>query len=277
MNNIELEQALLVCVHREREATVEVLRYLCEVESRGLHLERGFSSMFAYCTKKLGYAEQEAMLRIQAMRLIRVAPEVEQKIESGKMSMTVAAQIQGTVRREKLKVVEAKQLVADLTGASKREAEVKLAALFPEAPKVEKTRAISEELVEIRLTVTKEEAALIQELMDRKAHTNFERSHRKLYVNLVRKELGKTKKDTPPKCPDRVKRTRYIPAVTKRQIQARGQNRCQYQDPLSIQRCETHHGLQIDHIKPYSQGGAHHPQNLRLLCGAHNRLRNKKN
>jgi hypothetical protein len=43
----------------------------------------------------LGYSEPEAMLRIQAMRLVRKAPEVENRIEKGELSLTVAAMVQG--------------------------------------------------------------------------------------------------------------------------------------------------------------------------------------
>ena len=38
-------------------------------------------------------------------------------------------------------------------------------------------------------------------------------------------------------------------------------------------RCTAMHNLQIDHIQPYAHGGMHDPENLRVLCGAHNRWR----
>ena len=280
MNNTELEQALAASVARERLATADVLRYLREVEKRKLFVERGFSSLFVYCTKKLGYSEPEAQLRIQAMRLVRAIPEVARKMEHGTLSMSVAAQIQGVVRREKLSRERTGELVAELSGASKREAEKKLAELFPDAKPREKCRPISKDLVEIRFTVTREEAALVQQLLDRKAHTNFERKLDKLFMELVReahkKIEGNSAQDSLPHGPDsadEAPRSRYIPAKIRRQIWKRDEGRCQYQDPLTKQRCEASHGIQIDHRKPYANGGTHHPENLRLLCGAHNRSR----
>lgn len=54
MNNLELENALEASVRDERVATALVLKYLREVEKRKLYLERGYTSLFAYCTGKLG-------------------------------------------------------------------------------------------------------------------------------------------------------------------------------------------------------------------------------
>jgi hypothetical protein len=86
LNDLELERVLELCVQREREAIIEVLRHLREVEKRRLFLARGFSSLFAYCTGKLGYSEPEAQLRIQAMRLMRAVPEAGERIERGTLT-----------------------------------------------------------------------------------------------------------------------------------------------------------------------------------------------
>lgn len=275
MTNTELETALQNCVRVEREATAEVLRLLREVERRELYLERGCSSLFAYCRKRLGYSEPEAQLRIQAMRLVREVPSALERIESGTLSLSVAALVQSASKGTGL----ARELVAELSGASKREAESRLAEIFPEQAKPEKTKPISESAVEIRMTVSREEAEMLERLLDRKAHTNFERSKAKLFVELARAALAKLEgkareanpkaqeyplQDALPQRPDKV-RTRYIPSATRRKIWKRDQGKCQI--------CGTRHALEIDHIKPYCEGGSNEPENLRLLCGAHNRTR----
>ncbi|MGZ3698894.1 MAG: HNH endonuclease [Bdellovibrionota bacterium] len=35
-------------------------------------------------------------------------------------------------------------------------------------------------------------------------------------------------------------------------------------------RCESRYALEIDHILPVAHGGSHAPENLRVLCRAHN-------
>lgn len=258
-----LEQKLLVAVARERECTAEVLRLLREVERKRSYLGWGFNSLYAYCRKKLAYSEAETQIRISAMRL----PGAVEQIEDGSLSLSVAAEIQSTAKREELDPEETKELMVALAGTSKREAEKKIAALFPQQAKPERTKPISEDLVEIRMTVTREEAEMIERLLDRKSHTNFERSKAKLFVELARAALQKIEKnhleDALPHGPGK---GRNIPAATRRQIWKRDQGQCQI--------CKTRHGVQIDHIVEYARGGSNEPENLRLLCGAHNRARN---
>jgi 5-methylcytosine-specific restriction endonuclease McrA len=70
------------------------------------------------------------------------------------------------------------------------------------------------------------------------------------------------------------KRSRYIPAKIRRQVLLRDQqNGCTYKDPKTGRICGTRHGLQLDHIMPFSWGGEHSVDNLTLKCGAHNRFR----
>ena len=71
----------------------------------------------------------------------------------------------------------------------------------------------------------------------------------------------------------RVTITRTIPAAVRRHIWLRDRGRCTYRDPESGQCCGSRHLVQIDHVQPYAMGGSASAQNLRLLCGAHNRDR----
>ena len=64
-------------VRRERELTTELLWHLREVEHRRLYAEQGYSSLFDYVTRGLGYAEGSADRRISAMRLLKDLPEIE--------------------------------------------------------------------------------------------------------------------------------------------------------------------------------------------------------
>lgn len=72
---------------------------------------------------------------------------------------------------------------------------------------------------------------------------------------------------------DSKKRSRYILTQEKRKVLLRDQNGCTYKDPRTGRVCQNKHGLQYDHIQPFSMGGANSAENLTLLCGAHNRYR----
>jgi len=68
-----------------------------------------------------------------------------------------------------------------------------------------------------------------------------------------------------------VESSRHIPDETRDEVFVRDKGRCSFVAPDGTP-CECRKGLQIDHIRPYAAGGTHEPHNLRLLCGAHNRL-----
>lgn len=136
---------------RERELLTELLRYLHEVETRGLHLDRAYPSMFAFCTRYLGYSEMEAYTRIQAMRLLYAVPEVETKLQTGTLTLSNAAAAQCFFRREDrrrrklnsapLTSEKKREIVLSLENLSARECEQSLRDAFTstEPPPREKT------------------------------------------------------------------------------------------------------------------------------------------
>ena len=65
--------------------------------------------------------------------------------------------------------------------------------------------------------------------------------------------------------------SRHIPDELRDMIFVRDGGQCTFVAADGT-RCRCRKGLQVDHIRPFSAGGTHDPSNLRLLCGAHNRL-----
>jgi len=155
-------------------------------------------------TEYLGYSEGAAQRRIQAMRLIKHLPEVEKKIETGEISLTVASQVQGFFQREDKKRISDKtnkltrgeklKLVQKLEGTSSRTCERKLAEISPETgiPK-EKTKILTSDKILIQFVATHDLLNKIQRLKDLTSHTNPEGSYEKLITKLV--ELGLDKLD----------------------------------------------------------------------------------
>ena len=72
-----------------------------------------------------------------------------------------------------------------------------------------------------------------------------------------------------------IKRSRYISTPVSREVWFRAADQCEYVDPTTGRRCSCRHGLQVDHIIEFSQGGSSELENLQLLCGAHNRWRSR--
>ena len=69
-----------------------------------------------------------------------------------------------------------------------------------------------------------------------------------------------------------LKPKRYISSKMRCHVWMRDQGRCTYVCPKTKRRCGSNHLLQIDHIKPFSLGGTHEIDNLRLLCSNHNQF-----
>ncbi len=99
---------------------------------------------------------------------------------------------------------------------------------------------------------------------------NPEKINRKL-----NRELNSTQqlipiKISPPSPPKII--TRHIPRAIRREVLLRDNYRCSYIAPDGT-RCDAKHHLHLDHIKPFSFGGGHNSDNLRVLCGGHNLAR----
>ncbi len=54
LSDAELLRRVVVLAGREREATVELVGHLAELDARRLHLAQGYGSLFAYCTGRSG-------------------------------------------------------------------------------------------------------------------------------------------------------------------------------------------------------------------------------
>src|SRR5687768_15350195 len=91
LSDAELLEELSRVMGRGRRALAELLAHLCEVEDRRLHLDAGYSSMFTYCTVRLGLSEDEAYRRIDVARLARREPIVFTLIAEGRLTLSAAA------------------------------------------------------------------------------------------------------------------------------------------------------------------------------------------
>ena len=90
-------------VERERHLHVEIIDHLREIEDRDLHLARGFSTLFDYAVNELGYSNGAAWRRTLAMRLCRRMPDVRERLRSGSLTLSTAAQLQSAFERQERK------------------------------------------------------------------------------------------------------------------------------------------------------------------------------
>ena len=149
------------------------------VQIQGVTPQKGYSSMFAYLREDLGYSEGAAQRRLQAMRLLKELPEIEPKLETGEISLSVASQAQSFFKKEEKKAPmkkEAKlELMNTLSGTSSRECERELIKLSPEtALPREKIKPLTQEKTLIQLVASKELMNKLDRFQELTSHQNPE-------------------------------------------------------------------------------------------------------
>ncbi len=70
-----------------------ILAHLATVDERRAAERLAFPSLYAYCTRQLGYSEAEAYLRIRAARAARAYPRILTMIARGEIHITAIARI----------------------------------------------------------------------------------------------------------------------------------------------------------------------------------------
>src|SRR6266446_2134462 len=78
LSDQDLLTRLELLAGREREATVELVAHLAELDSRpAVYAAQGYGSLFSYCTQALRLSEDAACNRIEAARACRRFPLIQ--------------------------------------------------------------------------------------------------------------------------------------------------------------------------------------------------------
>jgi hypothetical protein len=305
-----------LCARNERERTALFVAHLAEVYRRDLALKRGFSSIYAYARQELRLSEAMAWERVNAARLSLELPETIEKLSRGELTLASAGelfktireaekpgkvvelpkiqpslsfQVPATVTPQKLALSEKRELLAQVTGKTRRESVQVL-----QSWKNERAGVVSQEKPrhERKFALTDEELAQFDRLRDLLSHKLGTRDPQAVFLWLMKQGLQKLdpvlqeeraqkrkaavsarplgNQETP-----HLRKRKAWPAALKRRITLRDLGRCQHTDPKTGRKCESTAFLDLDHRTPLSQGGTDDESNLRLSCASHNRRRPK--
>jgi HNH endonuclease len=128
LGNAELLSGLSALVKRGNELTAELLAHLAEMDRRRLHLDLGYSSLFAYCIEKLRLSEPAAGRRIAAARVCRRFPEAFELVARGDLHLSALCALQ-----PHLNPTNAAELFQVCRHKTRRQVEEILAGRFPRA------------------------------------------------------------------------------------------------------------------------------------------------
>lgn len=285
----------------EREGLARQLEYLAELDRRKLFFE--YSSLRAFLVGQYRMEEWRAEQRVRAARLLKRFPEIKAGIESGKMNFTLLEIAQGCAHREKLTDPELAELLKDLAGMSCAGAERELARRFPGSVKLprDRIRPLTEDLSEVRFVANEELLEKLEDIRGLLAHshpglsmaelidilaTEYRTRHhpeeraKRATARAERKDGTQEKQDNEGEQATETVKTPTVPLDAVRRSPSRRTvhelirkqgYQCSYGDPITQGRCQSRHGLELDHLKPWSLGGKTEISNLRFLCRNHHR------
>lgn len=244
-------------VKTERKVTQQVLECIAEIDRRKIYLERAYPSLFDFLVKEFGYSPSAAFRRIESARLLREIPEIAEKVQAGALNLSQLSQMQQAIRatqkleKRKIPIEEKREVLKSIENVTYKNTEIILAKHWSLPAAQEKEKSNSDESTSMTITLSKEQMAKISAVRDLVSHS-VGRGLAEVFVYLAENEL-KRRKNKVSKSDD-------------------GQH-CHYRDPITQQVCGSTRYLQVDHVYPRWAGGGDAPENLQVLCGAHNRYK----
>ena len=225
-------------IRHERHLQGAIIDHLAEIEARGLYMERGFSSLFDYAVRELGYSDAAAARRIGAMRLCADAPQAREGLRDGSLTLSAAAELQWAFDRQRrrgsisgtaaiapagtpapdsapavplppaepdppplvLDAVGRQKLVEEAAGKSARQVRQMLANLDPElAPPADRVRPLGDGGYELKAVIDAECQQGLEQLRGLLSHVNPRMTLGQLIGRLVKEGLDRHDPSRPPR------------------------------------------------------------------------------
>jgi len=133
----EIDRRLRELVQGERRVLIVFLAHLGEFDRRRAHEPASFTSLFVYCTKRLGLSEAEAYLRIRAARVVRDHPEAMSLLAAGEIHLSSLSRLS-----PHLTAINAASLLALARGKTRRQVERLALDFETRTPKADVVRAL---------------------------------------------------------------------------------------------------------------------------------------
>lgn len=248
-----LHERAVAAAGRFRAAQAELLAVIREVERERLFERFGLRNTFQYCLEKLSLSEDIAASFLRVARVAEAVPALALAVEEG-VSISKARKVAAVITpaNQDSWIEKAKTLTYE-------KLEREIAREFPEKAVVERVRPVAPERVKVELGLSEQMLGKLREAQARAKAGNFEETL-EILLEAYLKE---------PK-PRAVKPSKAVAAATRREVLKRDHHSCQARLPNG-KICEARRWVEVHHIRPQSEGGAHTPENLITLCSSHHR------
>ncbi|MFZ4404863.1 MAG: DUF222 domain-containing protein [Pseudobdellovibrionaceae bacterium] len=174
MNHQDLHEQLKKLVQTERKITEQILDLINQCELTRTYAKLGYSSMFEYLHKALGYSEGAAQRRLSSARLLRELPEIKSDLQNGVLNLTQVAMVQTAIRKEekvqsqKMDLAQKKEILAQLKNKNTFQSKAVLVEALPSygPEEVNSISPIKDNQVQITLTLSQEQYEQLKEAQD---------------------------------------------------------------------------------------------------------------
>lgn len=266
-NEKQIHKAAIGLVAKYKRTELELVVILQKVERLRLYRKLDCSSLFQYATKLLGLSESAAYMFNAVSKKCTIFKPLQSSLESGRLSVTKASRIVSVLTAQ-----NAAQLVTFSETHSFREIDFEVAKLSPKSKSREKVRVLSEDSVEVTVTISKKTFEDLKRIQALKAPANMAQAL-ELAVKLYVKRKDPVQKARRAQSKPLWHRGSRAPltAIQKHQVFSRDGGRCTHMGPDG-KLCNSDKWIHIHHIKPVAQGGSNEPENLTTLCSFHHDL-----
>jgi hypothetical protein len=305
MSNEDLIAAARELSRRSCAVEAELLLHLGEIDERRLYLDRAFSSMFAFCTRELGFSEGAAYNRILVARAARKLPAIIEAVRHGRVHLAGLRLLAPHLTEE-----NQADLLRRAAGRSKAEIAELVAALAPRPPVPTTIRKlpqrpaapipapalglvgaasplkppppppvvpVAENSYKLQVSISRELRDQLREAQDLLRHRVPDGDLATILGTAVELLVGEVKMER--FAVGRKARTaaagalatdsRHVPDAIKRAVYERDGGQCTFLDGRG-RRCEEKGSLEFDHREGFARTHRHGVDGLRLLCRAHN-------
>ena len=280
LSNDELLLATQELARRSCEVEADLLIHLLEIDERKLYLARTWPSMFAFCTRELGFSEGAAYNRIFVARAARRFPAVIDALRTGRVHLAGLRLLAPHLTNE-----NQEELLGRAAGKTKEAIAELVASIAPWASPctgvwrmaVPAMAPFAQDEWKVQFCASREFRDEILEAQDLMRHQIpdgdlsqiFRAAIQLLVTNMKKKRFAVGRKcgEQAPTAVDGD--SRHVPDGIKRAVYERDGGRCAFVDERG-KRCEETGSLEFDHIEGFARTHRHDVDGIRMLCRAHN-------
>lgn len=248
-----------------KQAEVELIGLLQEIEACHGYSELGYTSLFTYVNQSLGLSEACSYQLIVVSRKSKVVPELLEAIARGDITVSKAKVIASVIFP-----TNQKEWIEKATCLSTRALEKAVADSRPSKPRRDVARPEGQGHTRMSASFDEETMLAIEHVRELLAQK------RGRTVNLAEaiQEMAKeyvSRHDPVAKADRNHQNARHVKSSSKHSVHHRDRGCCQYRMPNG-KICGDKNWTHLHHIKPRSEGGDDTPDNLITICAAHHRM-----